>query len=402
MPRYTYLAKIDPHKNTQGYIEAESEPDAINKLTQAGYFPIWVKYETPMLDKRGISSWRKIPRREIVLFTRQLSTLIDSGINILNAFNMISRQASNKHLAVILNDVSGRIKDGGSLSDSLEAFPALFSRVYCAMIRSGEASGDMNNTLKRLADFMEEEEEFKESLRSSLAYPAFVFLVSALTVGVLLVFVIPRLVSMFEDMGQVLPMPTRILIASSGFLRNYWWVIVAGIVMLVFLFRRIYSTPQGRLSFDKFKLKMPVFGDLVLKTEVSRLMRTLSLLLSSGMPINQALDIAVTIMDNRILKTEVAKFKEQISSGSSLSSAFKSSKLFPDLVTNIVAIGEETGALDKSLMRLSQDYEGDVNRVLKGLTRLLEPVIILVMGLIVGFIVLSMLLPIFQINLIVK
>lgn len=402
MPRYTYIAKSQPTKTIQGNIEAESEQDAINKLTRIGYFPISVKHQTSSLEKRGLISFRKISNKDMVLFTRQLSSLIESGVNILNALNILSEQTTNKYLEAILSDISGGIKDGKSLSDSLSAFPHLFSNVYCSMVRSGEASGELKSTLKNLAEFLEREEEFKNSLRASLTYPLFVFTVSVITVLILLVFVIPRLITMFEDMGQVLPLPTRILINTSDFLRGYWWIIIAATLILVFLLRRIYKAPKGKISWDRFRLKMLIFGPIVLKTEISRLMRTLSLLLSSGMPITPALDISVSIVDNQVLKLEVLKFKEKISGGLGLSDAIKESKLFPAFVTNIISIGEETGSLESSLMRIALDYERETNRILTELTRLLEPVIILVMGLIVGFIVLSMLLPIFQINLIVR
>jgi len=402
MARFIYTAKSQPNKATQGHIEAESEQDAINKLTRMGYFPISVKYETPSLERRGIIAFRRIPHRDIVLFTRHLSILIESGVNILNALNIISKQATNKYLEAALSDIASSIKDGKSLSDSLSAFPNLFSNLYCAMIGTGEASGDLDSTLKRLADFLEKEEEFKQSLRASLTYPLFVFIISALTVVVLLVFVIPKLLTMFEDKGQILPLPTRILISTSNFLRNYWWLIIAVIGILIFLARRIHRSAKGKITWDRLKLKLFLFGPLILKTEISRLMRTLSLLLSSGLPITPALDTSVSILENQILKMDTVKIKEEISKGLSLSHSLKNSRLFPDFVTNIVLIGEETGALDRALMRIAQDYEREVDQTLKTFTRLLEPVIILVMGLVVGFIVLSMLLPIFQINLIAR
>jgi type II secretory pathway component PulF len=207
---------------------------------------------------------------------------------------------------------------------------------------------------------------------------------------------------MFEDMGQVLPLPTRILITVSGSMRNYWWMFLAAIGAAVFLLRRLRRSIKGRFSLDRFKLKMLVFGQIILKTEIARLCRTMSLLLSSGIPITPALDICGSVMENQVIKEEVAKFKEKINSGQSLSVVFREAKIFPEFVVNIVAIGEETGSLDKSLMRVAQDYERETDRTLKGLTRLLEPAIILVMGLIVGFIVLSMLLPIFQINIMAR
>jgi type II secretory pathway component PulF len=270
------------------------------------------------------------------------------------------------------------------------------------MIRTGEASGNLNETLKRLADFLEREDEFKNSIRSALVYPFFVFVVGVLTVCVLLVFVIPRLVTMFEDMGQTLPLPTRILIGVSSFFHDYWWVILAAILLLVFFLRRLYRSPQGRLSLDKLRLKIVMLGPLTLKTEISRLMRALSLLISGGIPITSALDISATIVENRILRAELYKFKDEIKNGSNLSTSLKNSKFFPEFVTNIVAVGEETGGLPRPLMRIADDYERELDRTLKSLARLIEPVIILFVGLIVGFIVISMLLPIFQLNLIVR
>lgn len=402
MARYTYTAKTQPNKTTQGYIEAESENDALNKLSRMGYYPLRIKYETLSLEGQKGIIFTKIPKREIVGFTRQLSTLIESGINILNALNIIAKQKINKNLAVILNDIAGRIREGSSFSESIAFFPKLFSNMYCAMVRTGEAGGGLKNSLARLADFMEEEQEFRNSLRASLVYPFFILAVSVVTVVVLLVWVIPRLIVMFQDMGQVLPLPTRMLIALSDVLRAYWWIIAGGIFIFIFSLIRLRKTPKGRLSWDSFMLKVFLFGPLVLKAQISYLCRNLSLLLSSGIAIAPALNISLSVIDNQALKSEVNRFKDKIYGGSSLAEAFKDSRLFPEMVINILAIGEETGALDQSLERIAQDYERQVSRSIKNFIRLLEPVIILVMGLVVGFIVLSMLLPIFQLNLSVR
>lgn len=402
MPRYVYIAKPEPNKTIHGNIDAESEQDAINKLTKMGFFPISVEEETLALDAKSFLRFKKFNSKEIVLFTSQLSSLVDSGLNIINAINIIQNQTPNKYLKSVLNDVVDRIKDGQSLSNSLAAYPQLFSSLYSAIISTGEASGNLNNVLKRLSNFLEKEEEFRSALRQSLVYPFFVFIVGALTVATLLIFVIPRLVGMFEDMGQVLPLPTRILINTSDFLRNYWWLIFTITGLLIFLLRRSGRLEHNKIFFDKFKLNFWIWGEIILKTEISRFTRTLSLLLSSGIPITSALNICISTLDNRILKLEVQNFGNQINSGSSLSSCLKNSKFFPDLVTNIVATGEETGSLEKSLARIADTYETDVDKTLKALSRMLEPVIILFVGLIVGFIVLSMLLPIFQINLMIR
>ena len=402
MPRYTYLAKLNPQNSIQGEIEAETEQEAVNKLTAMGYFPISVSPKLISLERQGILSLRKVPRKDILLFTRQLSSLIDSGINITNSLNMIAKQSNNKSLQSILNDINAKIKDGKSLSQSLESYPKLFSPLYSATIRTGEAGGNLNETLKRLSAFLEKGEEFRDSIRQALTYPFFILIISILTIFVLLMFVVPRLITMFEDMGQVLPLPTRILISSSGFLRMHGWILIAVIFALIFFLRRFYVSPQGKMLFDWLRLKLIIFGPILLKTEISRLMRTLSLLLSSGIPITSSLEVSSSVVENQILNSEVQKFKERISSGDSFSDSLKSSAFFPEFVTNIVAVGEETGRLDQALLRIADDYEKEVERTLSAITRMLEPIIILVMGLIVGFIVLSMLLPIFQINLIAK
>lgn len=402
MPRYAYIAKTDPQKAIQGNIEAESQQAAINKLNRLGYFPISVQLETMPLDKQNIWRFCKVSNKDIVLFTRQLSILIASGVNILSSLKIVENQTTNKHLRFILDDVSNKIKDGKSLSESLAIYPRVFSGLYASMIHLGEVGGRIEDALKRLADFLEKEQDFKDSLRSSLIYPAFVFAVSGLTIIILLTFVIPRLVAMFEDMGQVLPLPTKILINISAFMQNYWWFILTVILISIFLSQRTYRTIGGRIFWDRIKLKVPILGKINLKTEIGRIMRTLSLLLSSGMTIIYSLDISLSVIENEILKLQIQKAKDQIAAGASFSKCLQESNMFPAFVINIVTVGEETGTLERSLMRIAEEYEREVDRFLKTLTRLLEPIIILVMGLIVGFIVLSMLLPIFQINLIVR
>ncbi|MBI5144847.1 MAG: type II secretion system F family protein, partial [Candidatus Omnitrophica bacterium] len=348
--------------------------------------------------------WRfgKKSKRDLTIFTRQLSSLIESGVNILNILNIILTQTSDKYLKSVLSDIIGKIKDGRSLSESLSSHPYLFSNRSTSIIHSREIGGNVEQALKRLADFLEKEEEFKNSLIAALTYPFFVLVVGALTVIVLLTFVIPRFVTMFTDMGQVLPLPTRVLINLSGFLRGYWWFILAIIFMVIFFCKRLYNKPAGKMQLDRIKLKAAILGNIILKTEVGRLMRTLSLLLSSGIPIVQSLELSSMAIENQVLKLEVQKFKEQINAGASFSDCLKNSKLFPAFLTNIISVGEETGRLEAALLRIADTYERDTDRALKGFSRLLEPLIILVVGLIVGFIVLSMLLPIFQINLIVR
>jgi type II secretory pathway component PulF len=402
MAIYIYTAKTSPNKILQGSIEAESEQEVVNRLTKMGYFPVSIKAEVPYLNQGEIWKLKKIKPEEIISFTQQLSTLIESGVNIIESLRIISNQINNKYLKAVLNDVIAKIKDGNPLSASLALYPHNFSGLYIAMIKLGEAGGNIQGSLKRLANFLEKERELKNSIRSALIYPAFIFVVSILTIIVLIGFVIPRLVTMFEDMGQILPLPTKLLILVSGFLRDYWWLIFASCGALIFVYKRMFRLPRVRFALSEFKLKIPVWGKLSLKTDTSRLMRALSLLLSQGLTIIYSLEVSAAIINNEVLKNEVSGFKKKISEGANLSRCLTESKYFPPYVANIAGIGEESGALEKSLMRIADDYEGQVDRFLKNFAQILEPLMILGMGLIVGFIVLSMMLPIFQINLIVK
>jgi len=315
MARYAYLAKLQPFKAIQGVIEAESEQDAINKLSAQGCFPIFIQADSAAPGGPGSARFSKISSSDIAVFTRQLASLLAPGVSILKSFDIILTQISNKNFKFILLDISGAVKDGKSLSESLAVYPKLFSELYVSMVEAGEAGGNLEEILKRIADFLEKETEFKNSLRAAMVYPSFIFSVSVITVIALLAFVIPRLTLMFEDIGQALPLSTRILIAISGFLRYYWHFILMIIVSAVFVARRLQALPKNKLPWDCFKLKLPVFGELIFKTEASRLTRTLSFLLSSGMPIVSALDKALAVLGNTFLKQEMRKIKEQIRGG---------------------------------------------------------------------------------------
>lgn len=402
MPKYYYVAKADPNKQTKGEIEAASEQEAVSKLARMGLFPFSLRPAGVYPEMRDFPRLARISKKEIVIFTRQLSSLIESGVNIMASLNIILRQNSNKYFRSVLSQVISKIKDGNSLSESLRGFPRLFSGLYISMVHSGEAGGSLEPALKKLSDYLEKEEEFRSSVFAAMVYPLFILSVSILTVLVLLGFVIPRLVTMFLDMGQALPVPTKILITLSDFLRGFGWIIGLVLFAAASLFVRYYKTYSGKINVDRLRLRAFFLGKVVQKSEISRLMRILSVLLSSGLAIIQSLEIAMSVLTNEILRMEVDRFRQEVSAGASLSACLKGSAFFPEYVTNIVAIGEETGSIEKSLLRVADEYEKEVDRTLKTLTLLLEPAIILVMGCIVGFIVISMLLPIFQINLLVK
>lgn len=402
MPRFSYVIKSKPDQALQGEIQAHSASEAARKLTAMGYFPLSIREERPVAMPNGVLGIHPAGTRDTLFFTRQLANLIGSGVHLVNALVVLSSQTPSPYMRAFITEVIARIKDGAALSECLASYPGLFSDVYVSMVRSGETSGNLDKVLGDLARLLESEEEFRHSLRAALAYPVFIFAVGILTTVALLVFVIPRLSVLFADMGEVLPLPTRILVTVSGFLRAYWWLFLAGVAALALACSSLGRYAGFNPGLGSFKLKLPLAGTLILKSEVARFSRTLSLLVSSGLPILHALEVAVSVLHNQVLRDEARAFIEQVRNGASLSSCVRKSSIFPLFVANIIGLGEEGGTLEKALLHVADEYEKDTDRALKGISRMVEPVMILTMGVLVGFIVFSMLLPIFQINLLVR
>ncbi len=405
MPRFVYKAKSNPKDIVEGAIEAENQDNAVTKLQQLGYFPISVYQEGMKSEKSAdfsLGFFKKVKAKDTGIFTRQLSDLLDSGLTILRALDVLHNQTENLNLKEIIQDLHNYVRDGGSFSEALSRHPKIFSNLYINMVKSGEVGGMLDAVLNRLADFAEKEEDVQGKIRASLAYPILLALLGTITIFVLLTFVIPRLVSMFTDIGQVLPLPTRILISVSGFFAGYWWLILAVIIIIVFSVRRRGRSREGRYALDLFKLNFPVLGDFIGKTEIARFGRTLGTLLGNGVSIIQSLDAVAEVAGNEVLRREVERMRKEVVEGSTLTKAIAKSRYFPEFVTNMIAVGEEGGQLEKSLFKVADSYERESDKTVKLMTTLLEPIMILVMGSIVGFIVISMLLPIFQINLAVR
>ncbi len=401
MSKFFYRVKKGPDEVTTGTLEAETKQAAISKLSQMGYFPIDVS-EVSAAEERakgiGYALFKKIGSRDLTTFTRQLSNLLGSGVTLLRALDVLADQTENRYLARIVRDIHDQVKDGKTLSQSLAGHPKIFSSVYVNMVGSGEVGGSLEDVLNRLADFAEKEDEVRTKIRTAMAYPILMAVVGVGTIIVLLAFVIPKLVTMFEDMGQILPLPTRILVSFSGWLTSYGWLALVLIFLIFFLARRRQRSPGGMLAIDRLKLKLPLLGELIRKGEIARFGRTLGTLLSNGVPILQSIDVVSQTMTNEVLRQEVKKLHTNVAQGLSLTKSIKESSQFPALVVNLVAVGEEGGLLENSLLRIAETYEREVDRAVKVTTSLLEPAMILVMGGVVGFIVISMLLPIFQIN----
>ncbi|NQT47020.1 MAG: type II secretion system F family protein [Candidatus Omnitrophica bacterium] len=402
MPRFIYKAKEGLKKIVEGVIEADSKSLAVDKLTKSGLFPISVEEEpseAQKIKRREIGFFKRIKTSDIALFTRQLSDLLDSGVNLLHALNVLEKQTESLQLKSVIKDLSNFVRDGGTFSEALIQHPKVFSTFFAHMIRAGETGGMLEMVLSRLSLFMEADEDLRARVKAALAYPVLMASVGCMTIVVLITFVIPKLVSLFADLGQELPVPTKLLIGTSNFFANFWPFLLIGIIILIFLYRRIDKTKEGKLAKDRFRLKIPVMGDLIKKSEIATFARTLGSLLNSGVPILDALEVIHNTATDAVLQNEIVTIKKSVSEGEPLAAALDASSYFPPFVTNMVAVGEKGGILEKSLYKVATAYEKETDKVIKVMTSLLEPILILVMGLIVGFIVIAMLLPIFQINL---
>ncbi len=404
MAKFFYKAKKGPQNLEQGTIEAETESAAVSKLMQMGYYPISVSLESkgPKEKSAKVRRLGNIPRRDLTTFTRQLADLLESGVTLYKALTVLERQTENRSLKVIIQDIADLVKEGRSLSDSLRSYPRFFNIIYVKMVKVGEISGTLENVLKRLADFGEKQQDRTARLQQALAYPILMLAVGIITILVLFAFVIPKLVDLFEDMGQVLPLPTRILISFSDALLNFWWLILIITLFVAFVLRRSLFTAAGKIRFDYFKLNLPILGKFFKKIEIANFTRTLGILLANGVAVLQAIDSVAQTVESEVLKQEAKTIAKEIKEGLSLSNAVAQSKYFPELVANMINIAEEGGTLDRSLLRVAQAYEKETDHAVRLLTSLIEPIMILSMGSIVGFIVVAMMLPIFQISLIAR
>lgn len=401
MPKFIYKAKKNPSDIVEGMIVADNRTSAIQKISTMGYHLISIDEYIKSKDilKGGIGIFQgRISLKDVTNFTRQLSDLLESGLTVVKALGLLRDQAENKKLKDIISDIRDFCIDGNPLSGALAKHPEIFSNLFVSMVKSGETGGALENILKRLSDFNEKQLEIQTKIRSALAYPILMSIVGGITIIVLLTFVIPKMVSMFGDLGQNLPIPTLILISISDAIKNYWWLILSIIFAASFIFMRLYKSEEGRFAIDNFKLNMPIFGALIKKTEIARFAETLATLLQNGVPILESLNVVSDTVNNAVIKRQIKKVSTYVKDGTDMSYGFSKSSVIPPLVVNMIAVGEESGRVEKSLFKVAESYERESDAAIKVMMSLLEPILILVLGLIVGFIVISMLLPIFEIN----
>jgi type II secretory pathway component PulF len=331
-------------------------------------------------------------------FTRQVSDLLRSGLPLSRCLDVLVAQTTNEKFREVIRQLRSDVSGGMSFAEGLAQHRKVFNRLYTNMVHAGEISGSLGDVMRRLAEFYESELETRGKIISAMAYPAIMIFVGIGVVLVLLTFVIPRFTVMFEDMGQNLPMITEFLVSLSDFLVNYWWVMILALVGLVFAYTKYVATPEGRLHVDTLKLKAPLLGDFLRKREIAKFARTLGTLLANGVPILTALEIVEAVMSNRVLEERIEGIRDNIREGERVSEHLGQGGVFPPMVVNMIAVGEETGSLEETLDRIALTYEGETDRAMRTLTTLIEPLLILVMGAVVGFIVIAMILPIFMLS----
>lgn len=404
MPQFAYRARGSEAQLVEGMIEADSPEAALQTLDRMGYSPMLLR-EANSAASKPIPSFtlrRRPSKQQLTTFTRQLSDLLGAGIVLAKALDTLSRQTAHPMLRGVVEDLRERVKGGTSFSSALSAHPQLFSPLYVHLVEAGEVSGTLDTVLSRLVEFGEKEEELVSKIRNALAYPLLILFFGMATLCLLLVFVVPRLSSLFDDFQAALPLPTRILIGISYLLTHFGWLLGAGAVGGILLWQRSRASEQGRRWMGRLLLKVPVMGELSRRSEIARFGRTLGTLVANGIPLLSALELVSRSVTNLILQRKLEEAVGKVREGSSLAVALSQTGEFPLFVTNMIAVGEEAGSLEKSLFKVADTYDREVDRATRLFTTLLGPMLILVMAVVVGFIVVSMLLPIFELQGILK
>ena len=404
MAIYSYRGKDVLGRLRKGNIEADNPAIAKNILLSKGVMVVEnINESKPLFNfKLNLSFLQRVSLKDIVLFTRQLQAMIGAGVPLVTALKSIGNQIENKKLKEIISDVATKVEEGERFSTALSSYRNVFGDLYISMVRAAEQSGNLDQTLRRLSQYLEKIEKLRGKVKSAMAYPTFVSIIATIIVTGILIFIIPTFSKLYSDLGGQLPALTQLVINISNMLRNYiaWFILL--LVALFVLYKQVSRIRKVKFAMDAVKLKLPIFGNLIKKSAVANFSRTLSSMLSSGISILDALDISADTSDNLIIKYAIKDVKKQVERGVNLSVALSRHKVFPPMLINMVAIGEESGDLDGMLSKVADFYEEEVDRAVDALTSLIEPLMIVVIGIIIGFIIIAMYLPIFKMGELIK
>ena len=411
MPVYEYTALNAQGKKHKGVMDADSMSAARQKIRKDGSYPVEIKETLSRgrkkkgADKKNALSLQfgsRIKQQEIHVATRQLATLLGAGIPLVPALSGLIEQTTNKSLQTTITQIKDSVNEGNSLTSSLAEHPRLFSKIYVNMVQAGEASGSLDVVLERLAEVGEQQQALRSRIAAALIYPIFMAVVGIGVLFLLITFIVPSITKVFTDRDQALPLPTTMLISLSDFLQSYWIILVFLIIGLIIGIRFFIQQPKGQRAWDTLKLSIPILSDLNIKIAAATLGRTMSSLLQSGVPLITSLQIVKNILNNLLLADVMDLASEELEKGKSLSSVLRGNKYFTPMLVQMIAVGEQSGSLEKMLEKAAESYEKEVETKIMAMTSMIEPIMILVMGLAVSFIVISILLPIFEMNQLIK
>lgn len=405
MTLYSYKATDASGKVVAAVMEADSEGEVVANLQETDLIPIRIfeagrkAVKKPgFLDLDVGALFQRVSTKDVMLFTQDLTALLEAGLPVDRSLKILVESSENPKFKLIVKDILKLIEGGSDLSEAMGRYPEVFSKFYVNMVKAGEAGGILEMVLERLGIFLETSQELKDYIKSALVYPIFLLGVGGLSIIVLMTYVIPKFAVIFADMGSAIPWSTKMLLVSSEYFRQYWWAMLIAVFVLGFAFSRFLKRPGVRLKLDLLKVKAPVVGELVKKIEVGRITRTLGTLSNSGVPILDALLLVRDTVSNKVIADSINDIYGRVKEGEKLSVSLGETGIFPSLAVQMIKVGEETGKLAEMLLRIADNYEKVVKNLVKRVTSLMEPAMILFMGVVVGFIVVSMLMAIFSMN----
>ena len=402
---FQYKVRDTQGRLLQGSLDGDSQTLVANKLRQMGYVPIAIHEEKAKNLSKDLSIpglTDRVNMKDVAVFSRQFATMINSGLSLIRALHILAEQTENKKLAATVTEVRLDVEKGASLSQAIARHPKVFNRLYIAMVRAGETGGVLDSVLTQLADIIEKQVELRRKIKSAMTYPVAVLCLVLLIVTAMLVFVVPTFETLYADLGGVLPLPTRVLLGVSRFVTKFMIPLIILEVAAAFAFKKWIQSDRGRSIWDAFKLKVPIFGKLVHKTALTRFARTFAVLLRSGVPILEALEITSETVNNTVVAGAIKQTQDAVKRGESVAAPLAAHAVFPPMVVQMLAVGEETGNVDTMLEKVSDFYDQEIEATVDALTSLLEPLLIVVMGGAVGGMVVALYMPMFQIINLVK
>lgn len=393
--RLTYKAVDRQGKVSRGVVDANDITEAANYLRDKNLIPVQITREQKnILDE--LPFFNKASTNDLILFTRQLSSMLASGLTLMRALEILKDQLENQRMIDVVNGVINDVEEGKNLSSAIAKYPAIFSPIYVSIIKAGESAGLLDKVLSRLADNLEKEAKLKSTVKSALMYPIIVVVLMVVVIGIMMIFVIPQLTLLYQNLGVALPLPTQIIIALSNFTTTFWPFVIGGVFGAMFAYKKWSNTNDGRLIVDSIKLKIPVFGKLIKETILAEFSRTFGLLIGTGSLVVDSLMETADTTGNVHYKTAIVNIAHQVEKGVTVGDAMSYYPLFPQLLVQLVKIGEQTGKVDESLEKASEYFEREVDEMVKGLTTAMEPFIMVVLGLGVAFLIISVITPIYS------